>query len=83
MVWSGTTKYLRTIVKEQGKPCEFPNFGIFNPICVGGEDMNGMRLNASNLNQLESKIEIELQLNKYFVDGCNDALRITDRSGYV
>ena len=83
MVWSGTTKYLRTVVKEQGKPCEFPNFAIFNPVCVDG-DLAASRLNASNLNQLDSKDkEIELQVNKYFVDGCNAALRITERSGYV
>ena len=32
MVWSGVTKYIKTVVQGRCKPIEFPHLGIFLPM---------------------------------------------------
>ena len=49
MVWSGTTKYLRSICQEKGKPIEFPGLGIFNPIAI---ETDIQKLNSKTLGAL-------------------------------
>ena len=59
MVWSGTTKYLRTTCQDKGKPVEFPGLGIFNPITVTTESE---RLNSKTLGALNSQKDIEMYI---------------------
>lgn len=73
MVWSGVTKYMRTICLIKGKSVELADIGVFVPMkVVNGLQQEVKSLTSAALSQFkEDDNEIKLYLYKSFVDQAN------------
>ena len=73
MVFSGVTKYMRTICQIKGKSVELADFGIFVPMKeVHGIKQETKSLTSAALSQFkEDENEIKLYIYKSFLDQAN------------
>lgn len=78
MAWSGTTKYIREICMQKGKPIEFPGLGIFNPLKFVKE-VSGDKLTSNNLDALnhETHTDVEFYAYQSFLSSCQNKCKIT------
>jgi hypothetical protein len=72
MIWSGVTKYIKTVTNVKCKPLEFPGLGIFIPtLSERGVESQQMRLTEQALNNFDpSELDVKLLLSINFLRQC-------------
>lgn len=80
MVWSGVTKYLKTVAQGKCKPVEFPGLGIFVPVLVQkGIEPTNSRLTEEALNKLNpGDMDVSLLVSQAFLNRCGPSGRVSD-----
>ena len=80
MVWSGVTKYMKTVTQVKCKPVEFPGLGIFLPVLLErGKQSQSQKLTENALKSFDpTDLDVKMLLNMNFLKGCGPSLNIPD-----
>ena len=85
MVWSGVTKYMRTVCTMKHKAVDLPGVGIFVPM----QEIKGQKLETKNLTSAalkefkEEDNDVKLYLYKDFVDQTNVKINASNNSSLI
>lgn len=80
MIWSGVTKYLKTVTNIKCKPLEFPGLGIFLPtLSERGMETQQMKLTEQALNNFDpSELDVKLLLSINFLRQCGSGVNVPE-----